>query len=129
MTLFIKAFSPQRPLLLLTMCSRVLLSRREPTMPTTETVNITSPRRISTTAGARNRPSRVRFFCLSTSAYTPTQSTQSPTSCGEIQQVHKVSTVPLKSRVWRNMLGGLVKETVQRSVFCHVWGAFVRIDA
>lgn len=64
----------------LTMCSRVLLSLRDPTMPTTDTVNITRPSRMSTTAGARKSPSRVRFFCLSTSAYTPTHSTQRPTS-------------------------------------------------
>lgn len=64
----------------LTMCSRVLLSLRDPTMPTSETVNITRPSRMSTTAGARKSPSRVRFFCLSTSAYTPTHSTQRPTS-------------------------------------------------
>lgn len=64
----------------LTMCSRVLLSLRDPTMPTTDTVNITRPSRMSTTAGARKSPSRVRFFCRSTSAYTPTHSTHRPTS-------------------------------------------------
>lgn len=63
-----------------TMCSSVLLSLRDPTMPTTDTVNITRPSRMSTTAGARKSPSRVRFFCLSTSAYTPTHSTQRPIS-------------------------------------------------
>ncbi|TNN77653.1 hypothetical protein EYF80_012243 [Liparis tanakae] len=37
---------------------RVLLSLRDPTMPTMDTVNITRPSRMSTTAGARKRPSR-----------------------------------------------------------------------
>lgn len=67
------------------MCSNVLLSLRDPTIPTTDTVNMTRPSRMSTTAGARKRPSKVRFFCLSTSAYTPTHSTQRPMSCVETE--------------------------------------------
>lgn len=52
----------------LTVFSSVRLSRRDPTMPIKETAKIVRPRRMRMTAGARKSPSRVRCFCLSTSA-------------------------------------------------------------
>lgn len=99
-----------------TMCSRVLLSLRDPTIPTTDTVNITRPSRMSTTAGARKRPSRVRFFCLSTSAYTPTHSTQRPISWGETERKRVYEMKTLTTFSMRKAVSSLLNY-----VACHVF--------
>lgn len=67
----------------LTAWRRHRLSRREARTPMKDTMNMMTPRRMRMMAGARKALSRVLYFCLSTSAYIPTDRTRPPISCSK----------------------------------------------